>query len=481
MKWLVFDCPSGIAGDMTLGALVDLGVPLATLREALGTLPLAGYELRQTAELRHGIAATQVHVDIAAADPHAHRHLHDVHAILRGGALPARALQWAIAVFDRLARAQVTLPSGAKGMPGIIVPNPPGGMNQITAQPLSNLSLTADVYRTTIDGRIVLTSQFSSVAAVEPNAAIRARVGQILAPFQAQGVTTAQFFTNAVDTKTLGLDVVVAYATALGGGTLNLTGSANFTKTEAERVNVPQAMADSFASGNLDTVRVRILNPEGDDCAPGEVCEVYFRPPADRRGAFSYIGATAKRFGDWVSLGDLGHLDADGYLYLAVGDGGAGVSSNDAQDLALPQLAPMEVMEGKGMIVCMSRRICVELYNQIIKLRPEWHSDDDARGQIKIVMSGSASDIAEWQPHIRTNAPRKLCHGSERVTVRLVRTCLSRASATTSLATPTAASSVSDHSLGYHPARNASNIPSQADLLLHPAIGSSLLGEHTRS
>ncbi len=132
----------------------------------------------------------------------------------------------------------------------------------LTAQPRSNVSLTADFYRITIDGRIVLTSQFSSLTASEPNAAIRARVAEILLPFQAQGVTTAQFFTNAVDTRTLGVDLVASYATALGGGTLNLTGSANFTKTEVTRVNVPQAMADSFASGNLDTVRVRILNPE---------------------------------------------------------------------------------------------------------------------------------------------------------------------------------------------------------------------------
>ena len=132
----------------------------------------------------------------------------------------------------------------------------------ITARPRANLSLTVDLYRITIDGRIVLTSQFSSLPSVEPNLAIRARVAQILAPFQAQGVTTAQFFANAVDTKTLGADVVAAYATTLGGGTLNLTGSANFTKTDVERVNVPQAMADSFASGNLDTVRIRILNPE---------------------------------------------------------------------------------------------------------------------------------------------------------------------------------------------------------------------------
>ncbi len=67
----------------------------------------------------------------------------------------------------------------------------------------------------------------------------------------------------------------------------------------------------------------------------------------------------------------------------------------------------LEVIEGKAMIVCMSRRICVDLYNAIIKLRPEWHSDDDRQGVIKIVMTGSASDPLEWQGHIRNKARRE--------------------------------------------------------------------------
>jgi len=66
----------------------------------------------------------------------------------------------------------------------------------------------------------------------------------------------------------------------------------------------------------------------------------------------------------------------------------------------------LEVMEGKAMIVCMSRRICVDLYNTIIKLRPEWHSNDDKQGVIKVVMTGSASDT-EWQNHIRTKDRRE--------------------------------------------------------------------------
>ncbi len=67
----------------------------------------------------------------------------------------------------------------------------------------------------------------------------------------------------------------------------------------------------------------------------------------------------------------------------------------------------IDAMDGKGMIVCMSRRICIELYKEIIKLKPEWHNDDDAHGFLKVVMTGSATDPLEWQPHIRNKQRRK--------------------------------------------------------------------------
>ena len=57
---------------------------------------------------------------------------------------------------------------------------------------------------------------------------------------------------------------------------------------------------------------------------------------------------------------------------------------------------------GKGLIVCMSRRICVALYDEIVKLRPEWHSDDDSVGTIKVVITGSASDGPEMNKHVRS-------------------------------------------------------------------------------
>ena len=67
----------------------------------------------------------------------------------------------------------------------------------------------------------------------------------------------------------------------------------------------------------------------------------------------------------------------------------------------------LETMDGKGMIVCMSRRICVDLYNAIIKRRPDWHDDDDKKGFIKVIMTGSSSDDESWQQHIRNKKRRE--------------------------------------------------------------------------
>jgi len=78
-----------------------------------------------------------------------------------------------------------------------------------------------------------------------------------------------------------------------------------------------------------------------------------------------------------------------------------------ARDFVSHFEARLEAMEGKAMVVCMSRRICVDLYNEIIKLRPKWHSDEDDKGVLKVIMTGSASDDQKWQPHIRNKARRE--------------------------------------------------------------------------
>jgi type I restriction enzyme, R subunit len=78
-----------------------------------------------------------------------------------------------------------------------------------------------------------------------------------------------------------------------------------------------------------------------------------------------------------------------------------------AKDLVKHFEQRQEGMDGKAMVVCMSRKICVALYNEIIKLRPDWQHDDNDKGLIKVVMTGSASDPLDWQPHIRNKPGRE--------------------------------------------------------------------------
>jgi type I restriction enzyme R subunit len=78
-----------------------------------------------------------------------------------------------------------------------------------------------------------------------------------------------------------------------------------------------------------------------------------------------------------------------------------------AQDLVDHWEQRLTAMDGKAMIVCMSRRICVELYDAIVKLRPAWADSDDTKGVLKIVMTGAAADPLDWQQHIRNKQGRE--------------------------------------------------------------------------
>jgi type I restriction enzyme R subunit len=77
-----------------------------------------------------------------------------------------------------------------------------------------------------------------------------------------------------------------------------------------------------------------------------------------------------------------------------------------ANDLITHFEKRLGTLEGKAMVVCMSRRICVDLFDEIAKHRPSWVDSDDLRGSMKVVMTGSASDGPEWQEHIR-NKPKR--------------------------------------------------------------------------
>ena len=77
-----------------------------------------------------------------------------------------------------------------------------------------------------------------------------------------------------------------------------------------------------------------------------------------------------------------------------------------AQDIVDHFEQRLEALNGKAMVVCMSRRICIDLYRELVRLRPDWHHEADDKGSLKVVMTGAASDPPDWQPHIR-NKPRR--------------------------------------------------------------------------
>ncbi len=87
--------------------------------------------------------------------------------------------------------------------------------------------------------------------------------------------------------------------------------------------------------------------------------------------------------------------------------GNEGRVKNLAKDIVTHFEQRQAVFEGKGMFVAMSRRIAVDLYNEIIKLKPEWHSDDPAKGAIKVVMTASSADGPVMQKHHTTKTQRR--------------------------------------------------------------------------
>ena len=95
-----FDCIAGASGDMILGALVDAGLPLDTLRERLAGLPLDGFELTASRVSKNGFSATKV--DVRVSDTASSRHLPDIEAIVRNSALPEAIRERAISIFRRM-------------------------------------------------------------------------------------------------------------------------------------------------------------------------------------------------------------------------------------------------------------------------------------------------------------------------------------------------------------------------------------------
>ena len=97
-----------------------------------------------------------------------------------------------------------------------------------------------------------------------------------------------------------------------------------------------------------------------------------------------------------------------------------------AQDIVEHWETRSGLIGGKAMIVCMSRRICIDLHNELVKIRPEWYSPDDDKGTIKVIITGSASDGPDWQEHIRNKQRRhdlgeRMKDPSDPLTIAIVR------------------------------------------------------------
>jgi iron complex outermembrane receptor protein len=125
-----------------------------------------------------------------------------------------------------------------------------------TARLLGNLSLSADYYHVAIKDRVVLSGTFSAdtASADDDEKPFRQAVADIIRPFP--GVGVAQFFVNAVDTTTNGVDVVADYSHRLSKGSLKATAAANFTNTTVDSVHVPQSMLDKFANVEGSDTRI---------------------------------------------------------------------------------------------------------------------------------------------------------------------------------------------------------------------------------
>jgi len=105
MKIIYFDCFAGIAGDMTVAALMELGVPLETLREGLALLPVSGYTLESSQVKRHGIAGTSFQVKLTGADQ-PHRHYSGIAAMIEAAPLKPRVQELSQRIFRCLAEAE---------------------------------------------------------------------------------------------------------------------------------------------------------------------------------------------------------------------------------------------------------------------------------------------------------------------------------------------------------------------------------------
>ena len=150
----------------------------------------------------------------------------------------------------------------------------------------------------------------------------------------------------------------------------------DITRSEADGATVPIYYESRLAQLALDEAEKPNIDPEFEELTEGEELERKEELKTKWAQLEAVVGADNRV--RQIAEDILGHFDAR-----------------------------LEQLDGKAMVVCMSRRICVELYTELVRLRPEWQDTDDTKGEIKVVMTGSASDLPEWQKHIRSKSGRE--------------------------------------------------------------------------
>ena len=150
----------------------------------------------------------------------------------------------------------------------------------------------------------------------------------------------------------------------------------DITRSEADGATVPIYYESRLAQLALDEAEKPNIDPEFEELTEGEELERKEELKTKWAQLEAVVGADNRV--RQIAEDILGHFDAR-----------------------------LEQLDGKAMVVCMSRRICVELYRELVRLRPEWQDTDDTKGEIKVVMTGSASDPVDWQKHIRGKSGRE--------------------------------------------------------------------------
>ena len=150
----------------------------------------------------------------------------------------------------------------------------------------------------------------------------------------------------------------------------------DITRSEADGATVPIYYESRLAQLSLDEAEKPNIDPEFEELTEGEELERKEELKTKWAQLEAVVGADNRV--RQIAEDIVGHFDAR-----------------------------LDLLDGKAMVVCMSRRICVELYRELVRIRPEWEDGDDTKGEIKVVMTGSASDPVDWQKHIRGKSGRE--------------------------------------------------------------------------